>query len=110
MAIANTRGIRIAAVLVLAPFSPANATGKIVTFSGIIGDGFDTAGYFGTPNSSLIGSSYKAVFRYNKSQAINVTTTPESDYVVGVNLRNINSIDSNIFINGFNYSASGFIN
>jgi hypothetical protein len=45
--------------------SPASADMVTVTLTGTVRDGYDQLGVFGTPNTSLTGDAYTAVYYFN---------------------------------------------
>jgi hypothetical protein len=53
--------------------SPASADMVTVTYTGTVHDGFDQLGVFGTPNASLAGDFYTAVYFFNTGIGLDVS-------------------------------------
>ena len=68
------------AALLIASSSSAAVTGR---FTGIISNGYDTQGVFGSPGGSLTGLGYTATFKYNPENGLRTTIPVSYDEVHG---------------------------
>jgi hypothetical protein len=63
-------------LLAAAAAPEAQATVVVTTYQGVVADGFDTAGFFGTPGADLTGEAFTAVYTLDLATSTNFKSPP----------------------------------
>jgi hypothetical protein len=74
-------------LLVAAAASGAQAAVIVTTYTGVVADGVDTVGFFGTPGADLAGEAFTAVYTLDTASSTNFKSPPgafDDDFQYGL--------------------------